>query len=205
MILVAALGVTLGALPTHTLDAQALRPWRGPLPAIETSYARLRLDGSGGAIRSDGVGVRLMWSSAALRDDAEATTPGRVDLGVYALHTPKRSVREPGFASTLDFASSAFGLAADVRPFAAPLGGRVDPFLSLGAGTFFTQVYHGISRAPSPLLDDSRTVFSLLPGAGLRLHAARGLAVQGSATDVVTFRDGTRHNLATTVGVRLAL
>ena len=74
----------------------------------------------------------------------------------------------------LRFAVGSFGAVADVRPFSAPLGGRVDPFVSLGTGWLDTRVNAAIAPAPSPLLAKSHVAFALTPGVGARVGVARG-------------------------------
>jgi len=194
MILVGALGVMLGALPSQRLTAQSPEPRWSPRPAVEGFYTQLRFASDGPSLNANGIGARLMWTPAAA-----ATTSGlpRANVGLYATFTP-----EQRFAQDLRFSSIGVGAVTDVRPFTASLGGRVDPFLSLGTGLLRTNVARGITPAPSPLLDRSRSVLSVVPGAGARVRLTPSLALQGDVRSVVTFRDEVRNNIALGAGLR---
>jgi len=199
MLLAAALGVMLGAGPAAGQTLPAAPGWSATRPALEAGYTRLRLDGDGRAPTVNGVGARLMWNLApgVARD---AGLRARTDLGLYSAFTPRQA---PGAAPR--FSTLAAGVAADVRPFAAPLFGRVDPFVSLGSGVLRTDVAGArpAAGAPSPLIAASRTAFTLTPGAGVRVPLSPALALQGDARNFVTFRDGTRQNWAFGAGLRL--
>jgi hypothetical protein len=201
-LLVGALGVMLGALSPRLAAGQAaVSPlgWAPGRPAVEAAYTRLRLDGDGRSPAADGVGARLMWNLApgSARD---AGLRARTDLGLYSAFTPRQA---PGVGPS--FSALAAGVAADVRPFAAPLLGRVDPFVTVGAGVLRTNVAGArpVAGAPSPLLADSRTAFTLTPGVGVRVPLTPRLAAQGDLRNFMTFRDGTRHNVAFGAGLRL--
>jgi hypothetical protein len=196
-----ALGVMLGALPAATTSAQepvtGVQTVQLARPAFEPFYTRIRFDSDRGRMNAEGVGARFMWRGSSL---FEPTSPlaGHLDLGVFGSYTPKRT-----FFSKLDAATYHVGLAADVRPFSAPLAGRVDPFASLGLGVLSTRVSRGLSPAPSPLFRDSGSAITLAPGVGARLLLSSYLGVQGDVRDVVAFNEGARHNPAFSAGVSL--
>ena len=194
--LVAALGVLLGALPA-TARAQEGSGWFAGRPSIETSYTQLRLDSDGPAMNAGSFGGRLMWSPTPLVGAAPSLA-GRTALGLYGMYAPERT-----FGPVLKFSTFGFGAVADVRPLSAPLGGRVDPFLSLGTGLLHTAVDVSVAPSPSPLVAGSRTAFTLTPGLGMRVLLTPGLALQGDVRDLVTFRGDTRHNLGFGAGLRL--
>ena len=193
MILVGALGVMLGALPGQRLDAQTSR-WSSR-PAVEGSYTQLRFAGDGPSLNANGIGAKLTWRSAAA---AGATgVGGRTDVGLFATFTPQQRVGQD-----LRFSTVGAGAVADVRPLASPIAGRVDPFVSVGAGVLRTNVARGL--ASSPLLDRSHTTFTLAPGAGARVLLTRNVALQGDVRSVLTFRDEVRNNVMLGAGLRLA-
>jgi hypothetical protein len=224
-LLVGALGVMLGAVPAGPAAGQsAARPlaWAASRPALEAAYTRLRVDAAGQSVPVDGLGVRLMWNLAPELARGAGLRP-RTDLGLYGAFAPGRSAAAGAAVSTL-----AAGVAADVRPLAEPLAarwvGRVDPFVSLGAGVLSTRgstlaqaaaprtlvlsdgrrvTQFAAAAGVTPLRASSRTAFTLTPGAGVRVPVSPTVAVQADARDFVTFRDGTRHNWALGLGVRV--
>ena len=202
MLPVAALGVMLGALSPRPAGAQLEPrplPWTGTRPALELGYTQLRFDVARGTpLRAEGVGGRLMWNLAGVTG-REGGLAARTGVGLFATFAPQQRFGGPARVST-----TTAGAAADVRPLAAPLFGRVDPFLSLGAGALRTSRSAGLSPSPSPLMGDARTSFTLTPGVGTTLQLGRQLALQGEVRDFVTFRDAARHNVALGAGLRLA-
>ena len=201
--LVGALGVLLGAAGTP-LDAQVSTAVDSPLyrASFDGMYTRLRFDTDGGSDRmiAEGLGAKLMWTPAAGNRWASGIL-GRTDVGLYATWAADRDFLGP----KVDLRAFTLGVATDVRPFPTPLLGRVEPFLSLGAGVLHTEISRPPLTAPHPLLDRSRTAFTVTPGVGTRLRLTPRLALQGDVRDLMTFRDGTRHNVAWGAGVRLGL
>ncbi|AHG89292.1 hypothetical protein J421_1755 [Gemmatirosa kalamazoonensis] len=193
----AALGVMLGAVPVSRLagqddssDAAFVRP------SVDALYTRIHFAGDDGRMDAPGVGARVMWRGPTLFDAASRVS--HVDLGLFASYTPKRAL-----ARNLDATTYHLGLAADVRPFATPLGARLDPFASLGLGVLSTHVANAQFRAPSPLFRDSQSAFTLSPGVGARLAILPALGFQADVRDIVTFIDGTRHNPSWSAGMRV--
>jgi len=203
MILVGALGVMLGALSPHAASGQSLPSWSGR-PSIEAGYTQLRFDGDRSTLSAHGVGGRLMWNLAPAAPGAGATSglASRTDVGLYGTYTPQQR-----FGQGFRLGSYGAGVAADVRPLASPIAGRVEPYLSMGAGPLRVNVDRAaaLTPAPSPLLERSRTVFSLTPGAGVVVRLTPGVALRGELRDVMTFRDDTRHNVAFGAGLRLTI
>lgn len=192
-LLVGVLSVMLGALPAHRAVAQVdVVPVWGARPALEGSYTQLRFDGADA--RAEGLAGRLMWGAAPI-PGAPSSLVSRASAGLFAAYTP---------AQDLGFSTLQVGLVADVRPFS--IGGRVDPFLSLGAGALRTSVAPGRAAeavAVTPRADRSNTTLALTPGIGARVNLGPGVSVHGDVRDVVTFRRDTRHNVAIGAGVRL--
>jgi hypothetical protein len=194
-LLVGVLSVTLGALPAHVAVAQVdVVPVWGARPALEGFYTQLRFDGAADRGRAEGMGGRLMWGAAPI-PGAPSSLVARTSAGLFAAFTPQQD---------LGFSTLQLGLVADVRPFS--IAGRVDPFVSVGAGALRTTVAPGRetdAAAVTPLADRSNTTLALTPGIGARVSVAPGVSVRGDVRDVVTFRRDTRHNVAIGAGVRL--
>ena len=195
-ILVGTLGVMLGALPLQTAHGQT-GSWWNHRPAVEGQYTQIRFDGDNSTLSADGVGGKLMWSPAPLAASPSSLV-GRTSAGLYGTYTPAQAV-----TSSTRFSSLSVGAVTEMRPLEAPVLGRVEPFVSVGAGLLRTNVERGVSPAPSPLLDRSRSAFTLTPGVGTRVRLTPGLALQGEVRDLVTFRTDTRHNVAFGAGLRL--
>ena len=205
-ILVGALGVTLGALPVHPIDAQALIDWSGARQSVESFYTRIAFDAGGHRRTADGIGGRLMWQPW-LVSGMPSSLGGRTSLGIWATYTPEDDGDGgPGF-STL-----ALGGAVDVRPIDMPLG-RIDPFVSLGAGVLYTRETPALANVffpfepmarPSPAAR-THTAFTLSPGIGARLPLGARTALQADLRDLVAFDGAPRHNVGLGVGVRIAL
>lgn len=196
-----ALGVMLGALPTAPLGGQepvlGVQTVQVARPAFEPFYTRIRFHSDRGRMDAQGIGARFMWRGSSLFEPTSVLA-GHLDLGVFGSYTPKQT-----FAARLDAATYHVGLTGDVRPFSAPLAGRVEPFASLGLGVLATKVTAAVQPAPSPLFRDSGSALTLAPGVGTRLLLSSALGIQGDVRDVVTFHEGARHNPALSAGVSL--
>ena len=105
----------------------------------------------------------------------------------------------------MNLSALSLGVVADVRPLPAPLLGRVEPFVSVGAGMLRTDVSYPLATAPSPLLERSRSAFTVTPGIGTRVRITPWLSLQGDVRDFVTFRGDTRHNVAYALGLHMGL
>jgi hypothetical protein len=196
IVLSAALGVLLGAVPPGVLHGQAVTKLPGLRPSFESFHMRIHFDG--GSLSADGLGARLMWHVAPLVGST-STLARRTELGVFGAYTPKRTI-----PTAVDASSYQLGLAGDLRPFVTPLGGRVDPFVSLGAGVLFTHAPAATVAPPSPLFARSTAMFAMTPAVGTRLFVLPNLALQGDVRDLMALDGGVRHNTALAAGVRLA-
>ena len=193
MLRLGALGVLLGASTASDLRGQvAVRLIRGPT-SVDSYYSQLQLAGSAGALRTDGLGVRVMWNRDLYGRSA------RTELGVYGAYTPERP-----FGHRLRFSTLAVGVAGDARLLAEPIG-RIDPFVSLGAGVLRTNVAQLYGPAPTPLVDGSRSAFTLTPGVGARLVLSRRLAAGGELRQMIAFDHAARQNRVASVGARVGL
>jgi len=207
--LVGALGVLLGVSVPAGAVGQPV-----PRPALEAFYTRAGYAGApvaDGRVRAGGFGGRVMWPLAAAAASGDASWLARhAAVGLFGAYTPRQE---------LGFAAGQVGVAADVVPFAA-LGGRVEPFVSLGAGALHTSTQvRGLVPRPSTrpelpaaapttraLLAPRSTTHALLaPGLGARARVGPGVAVQGELRHLVTFGAGGRRNHpAFATGLRLA-
>ena len=115
-ILVGALGVTLGALPVRSLDAQALFDWSGARQSIESFYTRIAFDAGGQRRTADGIGGRLMWQPW-LVSGIPSSLAGRTSLGIWATYTPED---DDGGGEWRDLKSAGHGRGSGVRPGITP-------------------------------------------------------------------------------------
>lgn len=155
--------------------------------AIDGYYSYYRLETVGnGRLGMGGAGARLMW-----RADSESELPWllrRTAAGLFADYAPGDS---RGFSVTHT------GIQGDLRLLSAPLFGRIEPVISVGAGVLQTSVSNS-SEARStlfPLAEQKTATFALSPAFGTRLNVWRQFGIRVDLRDVVTFRDRTLHNM----------
>lgn len=216
MALIAALGALLGASTPMAAAGQAAQRWNdawtGPRPALEAFYTRVGFEGArlagSGTVRAGGFGARVMWPLASIGDGGVSWLARHTAVGLFGVYTPEQNVR---------FAAGQFGAAVDLTPFAAPLAGRVEPFVSLGAGALRTTmhtvvvrpaprpgVHGGAALAPVAERSTTSTNVLLVPSVGARVHLRPGVAIQGDLRNLVTFGDAARrHYPAFGTGLRL--
>ena len=201
------------ALPIP-LDAQSALP-RGTV--VEAYLARAVLDPAvaGDRARVEGIGARVLIPLPSLTDRALPGLLSRSSVGAFLTSIPER---ERGVEARH------FGVQADVRPAAAPLAGRIEPLLSLGAGSFSGRIASSTRTLPAPLcleLHDApvalaaqpclralpgrgelvRNLFALSPAAGVRLGVLPGLAVRAEVRDVIVHHGTARHNVEFLAGL----
>jgi len=154
---------------TAPLEAQALGPQR-QLLAVEPYYSHIMLDAGEGEDRIglNGFGGRL-WLNLAPFSGPSDNIIGRMALGLFVSGTP-----EDEGLSTLHY-----GAQFDYFFVDYPLGGRIDPFISLAGGGFRVKV-----TGP---FGGSETSFALTPGAGIRIPLANRFQLRGDARDIIIF------------------
>lgn len=193
------------ALPLSTAEAQVKSlgsgpgtgsfevPWTGANPvAFEGYYSHYRLDTDGDErFGMNGVGARLMWRPTPADS---LGVPARFGLGVFAEYAPEND---------LDFSLFHAGLQGDLTLVSQPWFGRLTPVVSLGAGVLRSDVSDEQNAGSSevPLGMRSTTTFALTPAAGLKVGLWRPIGLRGDVRDLVTFRNGTRHNWQFTAGL----
>ena len=206
----------LGALVAATAQAQ-----QSPAPlaidggaTFEGYYTHYRLDSRGERTRADGFGGRLMWypGHRGRAEPRAAWLAPRVGLGAFAEYA---SEHEAGF--TLLHA----GVQGDVSLLPRPLFGRFEPMLALGIGALRTSgvdlfgerdvnagVVFSIAGMPSLRVrgtSDAITTLALAPSLGARIAAVRNVALRADVRDLVTFRNGTKHNRQFALGIALGI
>lgn len=216
MRLLAAPGVLLAAALAAAAFPAAAAGQGIPRPAFEALYTRVGYAGaaprlaSGGTVRAEGLGGRVMWPVAA--DDRAPWLARRAAVGLFGAYTPNPDA---------GFSAGQFGLAADFAPLGAPVAGRIEPFVSLGAGALHTAtgvrgiVLRPTARPELPVSAAARaepaaaarrqaTHLLLVPAVGARVRLGPGMAAQGDLRNLVAFDGGARrHHPAFGAGLRL--
>ena len=168
-------------------------PWTGSNPiAFDGYYTHYRLDTDGDErFGMNGVGARLMWRPTS---GDSVGIPARLGIGVFGEYAP---------ATDLGFSLLHAGLQGDMTLVSQPWYGRLTPIASLGAGVLHTNVDETLRAASSgvPIGVRSTTAFTLTPAAGVKLGLWRQIGLRADARDLVTFRDGPRHNWQFTAGL----
>jgi hypothetical protein len=104
-------------------------------------------------------------------------------LGLFATYSPRREGLTPSVWH--------IGAQHDAFFVNRPLGGLVDPFVSLAGGAFHT----GATYNPAlNLLSPSNTRFALSPGGGIRIPIPNRLQLRGDFRDAIVFRSPTGPN-----------
>ena len=158
--------VTIGAaLPA---PAQNLGPFRQFL-AIEPYYARTRLDVGTTAprVNLNGYGGRL-WVNLAPFAGPHRNLISHGALAFFATYSPNQANR--------NFTVLHYGAQHDAFFVNRPLGGFIDPFVSVGAGGL---------RTKSGTL--ATTKFALSPGGGIRIPIPNRLQLRFDARDMMIF------------------
>lgn len=184
---------------------------------LDYYVSRYRLEWSpGDSPEADAVGGRLMWSVAPLIRAFPGDWASRTLVGGYLTHTPEDSERMEILR---------YGAQMDYIVTSSPLGGRVEPLVSLAAGAvrvtepgirwssipyvLFDGTGEGgmlgtpILRASLP--DRVSTSASLTPGIGARIRLLPGLSFRTDARQVIDFLDGMTTNLELSGGISVGM
>lgn len=166
----------LGVLSlTQVAGAQALGPQRQFL-AVEPYYEHTSLD-VGGTTSKDqlnGFGARL-WINL---DPFHFITNSSIAL--YGSHAPSQSGRAVSMTT--------FGAEYDQFFVRRPIGGLIDPFVSLGGGGISVR---GERSSSFGRIGSSHTYGSLTPGGGLRLAIPNRFELRGDVKDLIIFNTPT--------------
>jgi len=179
----------LGAL-APAVHAQALGPQRQFL-AIEPYYEWTNFDAGQGFDRekTNGYGARL-WVNL---EPFHFIPHGSIAL--YTSYTPGQGSAAFNGASALHY-----GAEYDQFFLRRPVGGIIDPFLSVGGGRYRVSAE-----------DEHQSYWTLMPGGGIRIPIPNRLELRGDARDLMIFGtpsglDGekrTTHNLVLQAGLGL--
>jgi hypothetical protein len=205
---VALLGVLLGAL-TPAASAQPavlpqLKPGRGEgRLSVEGYITQYRLSaGQGERARPSGYGGRVLWSLAPRTDPERVTLATRTAVGPFAVFTPAAPWQSKVWHA---------GVQADFRLARSPLGGRLDPVLSLAAGGFRVEdpaAGSALLRGrPLPGLSARRstTDFAFTPGLGARLFLSPGFAIRADVRAVMLVGERVRHERELAGGMSIVM
>ncbi len=168
-------------------NAQELTP-RLPV-IIEGYFGQLRPAGAVENYTVDVYGGRILWRLAT--DPIDNPILFRTFLGPFGEHL---EVQSQGFSSLN------LGAHADMRVLSAPLGGVIDPVLSLSAGALRTSAERGSYDRPS-FANRTNMSMALTPAAGVRFGLLRGVALRVDVRDMIVFRGTDRHNWQYALGI----
>ena len=188
--------VAFGALAlAQWAGAQVLGPQRQFL-ALEPYYERLQLDIGDGRAKDglNGFGGRLWINLDPFHFILNSS------IALYGSHAPSQAGRQASATS--------FGAEYDQFFFRRPLGGLIDPFLTIGGGG--TSVRSERS-AVFGRIGSSHTYGSLTPGGGIRIAVPNRFQLRGDVKDLILFNtptgttgaDRTTHNLLLQAGLGL--
>ena len=183
----------VGAAVPLAAHAQALGPQRQFL-AIEPYYARIQFDAAEGSskVGLNGYGGRL-WINLAPFSGPHANLVGMGAIALFATYAPS------GFGNDKNVSIFHYGAQHDIFFVRRPLGGVLDPFLSVAGGVYRVNVYNGIASQRQGVL----TKGALSPSAGIRIPVPNRFQLRVDARDAILFgsptgRTGasrTTHNL----------
>lgn len=164
----AALAATGLLTLTPSAGAQALGPQRQFL-VIEPYYEHTRLDNGPGQakVSLNGYGARL-WINL----DPFHFIPNS-SIALFTSYTPKQNQAVNGDATTLNY-----GAEYDQFFVRRPLGGFLDPFLTIGGSAY---------RLKSKQFNFSQTYGTLIPGGGIRIPLPNRFELWGDVKDMILF------------------
>ncbi len=173
------------ALLAQAAGAQALGPQRQFL-AIEPYYERTQLD-VGSALAKDGLngfGARLWINLDQFHFILNSS------LAIYGSHAPSQS----GRAASL----STFGAEYDQFLVRRPIGGLIDPFLSLGGGATWIRGERQVVFGKP--IGSAHAYGTLVPGAGIRIPMPNRFELRTDVKDAILFNtpSGTANARRTT-------
>ncbi|MGZ8494121.1 MAG: hypothetical protein ACXWZS_18095 [Gemmatirosa sp.] len=143
---------------------------------VEGYLANYWLDRGGDLDRASvgGYGARVMFNRSTPAEVAR-TFFSRASVGAYATFTAEQD----RVASTQNL-----GVQLDVPLFPTAIAsGRLDPFLSLGAGVMRI-------KTEQPGGDQTTTDFTIIPAAGTRIPFFSGIGFRGDLRAPIVFADG---------------
>lgn len=183
------------AAPASTARAQNLGPQRQFL-AVEPYYEYTRVNlGGAGTVNTNGYGGRLWINGAPFH------FPLNSSIALFVTYSPDQN---GAGAHTWHY-----GGQLDQFLARRPLGGVIDPFISIGAGAYRRS--YTTPFLDGTVLRDATTRFALSPGGGVRIPIPNRFELRGDVKDLIVFNsrlpnevtDKTRHNLLIQAGLGL--
>lgn len=206
-------GLILAAPPaTAAAQFSGLRglPTTGRM-TVDGYVSRYRLALPNARTQLDGMGGRIMWSLAPTLGTERERLAEHLAVGVFAAATPGDGVANRGEVTT-----ALYGLQLDARPLRAPIGGMLEPLLSLGIGTMQvrqttpgrwilrdgrTLVPHDLPIAHlPPAIEERRSHVLLAPAIGMLVSPRPDFALRFDARRLVN-----HHGTELSTGVSLRL
>lgn len=174
-IVIAALAALGVSVPVHGAGAQALGPQRQFL-AIEPYYERTQLDVGTAASREglNGFGARLWINFAPFHFIPNSS------IALFGSHAPSQSGRSVSLTT--------FGAEYDQFFVKRPLGGIIDPFVTVGGGG--TRIQNERS-AVFGRVGSAHTYGTLIPGVGVRIPIPNRFELRGDVKDAIIFNTPT--------------
>lgn len=179
--------VAVAVAPRHAAAQDALG-FRYTLEAYAASYT---LDDAIGTNKQNlgGFGARLTLNPRE-PDRPRATLADRAVGALFATYTAKQGSPD---VSTLHV-----GAQTDASFLPRPLGGILDPFLSLGLGIFRTSRENLIAPGGKRI---TRSDLAFSPAVGTRIHLGRGIGARGDLRAPLVFGTATTANFVAEGGL----
>jgi hypothetical protein len=173
--------LALGAAPAGAQETPTgVQPYRFTVEGYLANYWLDRGEAAGSRASVGGYGARVMFNRSTASAVAR-TFFQRASAGVYGTFTTKQN----------GVSTQNIGAQVDASLFPTAIaGGRLDPFLSLGAG--------GYRIAGGP---DNKTNFVLTPAAGTRIPFFSGIGFRGDLRAPIVFGTDTQVNFLAEGGV----
>lgn len=184
LVIAAAASAALAGLPAGHASAQALGPQRQFL-AVEPyyEYTRVDLGTNAGTANANGYGARLWINGAPFH------FPLNSSIALFGSYAPDQN--------RIGNKTAYYGAQIDQFFVRRPLGGIIDPFISVGAGGYWRSYTN-----PQPVNGVAyyhTTRFALSPGGGIRIPMPNRFELRGDVKDLMVFRSrDTRTGLSRT-------
>ena len=171
----------LQAAPAAAQDSgTGVQPYRFTVEGYLANYWLDRGEAAGSRASVGGYGARVMFNRSTASTVAR-TFFGRASAGAYGTFTAKQN----------GVSTQNIGVEVDASLFPTAIAaGRLDPFVSLGAG--------GYRIAGGP---DNKTNFVLTPAAGTRIPFFSGIGFRGDLRLPIVFGSDTQVNVLAEGGV----
>jgi hypothetical protein len=181
---IAAAASAVAATPLAIVAQEAA----GPQPyrfTVEGYLSQMSLDSDASSRTGlGGFGVRAMFNRSTVAAAARSFFD-RASAGAFWTYAKKSGV-----------SFNHIGGEVDVALVPAPINGRFDPLISLGAGIFRASAPSGVSGAKLTSSD-----FAITPGAGIRIPFFSGIGARGDLRAPIVFGESTSVNFVAEGGI----